>query len=295
MKCPLINSNLNEIDSEGIPSSYFSNNILRMKNLFLIAILAITFTSCSEYQKVLAGDSTAKKYALADSLYTEGKYIKSVKLMEQIIPAYRGKPQGQKLMYLYANAYYNLGDFTLSGYQFNRFTISYPKSDSVEVAAFKSAESYYKLSPRYSLDQKDTDKALDKLQGFINNYPESDKRVDANDMVQDLRLKLDRKAFETAQQFLTISDYKAAINAFDNFVTNHPGSEFRKQAFYGRLVAAYELAINSVPRLLEERLTASLDHYNSFKKYYTESEYNEEAVKIKEDIDKRLLEIQNPS
>ena len=266
-----------------------------MKNIILIAILSITFASCSEYQKVLAGDSTADKYAMADSLYTQGKYLKSVKLMEQIIPAYRGKPQGQKLMYLYANAYYTMGDYILAGYQFERFTISYPKSDSVEVAAFKSAKSYYELSPSYSLDQKETDKALDKLQGIINNYPESDKRVDANMMVQDLRNKLDTKAFETAKQYLRISDYKAAINAYDNFIANHPGSEYRKEAFYGRLKASYELAINSLPRLVEERLTASAGYYASFKKYYAESELNEEAVKLKEDIDKRLLIIQNPS
>ncbi len=266
-----------------------------MKNLIVIAILSITFASCSEYQKVLAGDSTAKKYAMADSLYTAGKYLKSVKLMEQIIPAYRGKPQGQKLMYLYANSYYNLGDYVLAGYQFERFTISYPKSDSVEVAAFKSAKSYYELSPSYSLDQKDTDKALDKLQAYINSYPESENRATANVMVQDLRLKLDRKAFETAKQYLRISDYKAAINAFDNFISNHPGSDYRKEAFYGRLVASYELAINSLPRLVEERLIASEGYFNSFKKYYADSELNEDAEKLKEDIDKRLLSIQNPS
>ncbi|EDM43271.1 TPR repeat protein [unidentified eubacterium SCB49] len=266
-----------------------------MKNIFLIVVLSITFASCSEYQKVLAGDSTAKKYAMADSLYTAGKYLKSVKLMEQIIPAYRGKPQGQKLMFLYANAYYNLGDYTLSGYQFERFTISYPKSDSVVVAAFRGAKSYYELSPVYSLDQADTNKALEKLQGFINNYPDADQRVEANEMVSDLRSKLDYKAFEIAEQYLRISDYKAAISAYDNFIANHPGSEYRKDAFYGRLKASYELAINSFPALVEERLMTTSEYYDSFNKYYSETELNEEAVKLKEDIDKRLSVIQNPS
>ncbi len=266
-----------------------------MKKIIFIAIIAIAFASCSEYQKVLAGDSTADKYAMADSLYKEGKYLKSVALMEQIIPVYRGKPQGQKLMFLYSNAYYNLGDYLLSGYQFERFTVSYPKSDSVAVAAYKSAKSYYELSPRYSLDQEDTDKALEKLQGFINNYPESDKRVEANDLVQELREKLDRKAFETAQQYLDISDFKAAISAFDNFVTSHPGSSYREQAFYGRFIAAYKLAINSFPALVEERLIVADGHYTTFKKYYEETELHIEALKLKEDLDKRLLVIQNPS
>jgi outer membrane protein assembly factor BamD (BamD/ComL family) len=35
------------------------------------------------------------------------------------------------------------------------------------------SKSYSMLSPVYSLDQADTTKALDKLQAFIDNYPNS--------------------------------------------------------------------------------------------------------------------------
>jgi len=104
--------------------------------------------------------------------------------MEQIVPIYRGKPQAEPLMYRYANTFYNLEDYYLAGYQFERFVVSYPKSDSLEMAAYKSAKSYYELSPRYSLDQKDTYIALEKLQGFVDNYPESEYRTGCNDMVQ---------------------------------------------------------------------------------------------------------------
>ena len=84
--------------------------------------------------------------------------------MEQVVPVYRGKPQAEKLMFMYSNTYYQLEDYYLSGYQFERFIVSYPKSDSVELASYKSASSYYQLSPRYSLDQTDTYIGLEKLQ-----------------------------------------------------------------------------------------------------------------------------------
>ncbi len=106
--------------------------------------------------------------------------------MEQIVPAYRGKPQAEKLMFIYANTYYKLEDFYLSGYQFERFTQAYPKSDSAEVASFKGAKSFYELSPRYTLDQKDTYKGLEKLQEFINQYPNSERRPEANKLVAEL-------------------------------------------------------------------------------------------------------------
>jgi len=261
-----------------------------IKTSLLALLVAIVFTSCTEYQKVLRDEDTARKYAVADSLYKRGKYKKALKLMEQIVPAYRGKPQAEKLSYMYANTFYNLEDFYLAGYQFERFEATYPKSDSVEMAAFKSAKSYYELSPIYSLDQKDTYKALERLQEYINNYPDSDHRVEANGLVAELNRKLEDKDFKVAEQYLNIEDYKAAIEAFDNFITDHPGTSLRKEAFYGRLTAGYKLAINSIPSLVQERLLTARGYYNRFNKYYSESDLNTDASEILAEIEERLAE-----
>jgi outer membrane protein assembly factor BamD len=56
----------------------------------------------------------------------------------------------------------------------------------------------------------------------------------------------------------------------------------------GRLDAGYQLAVNSVPRLVEERLMIALGYYNSFVKYYKDTELMVEADVILEDINKRL-------
>jgi outer membrane protein assembly factor BamD len=257
-------------------------------SIVLVFCFSILFTSCSEYQKVYSGDNTTAKYTFADSLYKQGKYKKALKLMEQIVPAYRGKPQAERLTFIYADTYYQLGDFYLAGYQFERFETSYPKSDSVEIASFKSAKSYYELSPRFSLDQEDTYKALDKLQGFINSYPNTKYRSEANELVSELRVKLELKDIRVAKQYLQISDYKPAIGAFDNFISDHPGSTFRKDAFFGRLDAAYRLAINSVPILIDERLIEAKEYYSSFVKYYKDTDLMEDADIILKDINKRL-------
>jgi outer membrane protein assembly factor BamD len=261
-----------------------------IKTSLLALLLGLLLVSCSEYQKVLKNDDVTRKFVVADSLYSKGKYKKALKLMEQIVPAYRGKPQAERLMYMYANTFYMLEDFYLAGYQFERFEASYPKSDSVEVAAYKSAKSYYQLSPRYSLDQKDTNTALSKLQAYINKYPNSEKRVEANALVTELRMKLEKKDYEIALQLLNIEDYKSAIEAFDNFISDHPGATLRKDAFFGRFRASYELAIRSLPSLVPERLAAAKGYYSSFKKYYSNSELMTEADEIIADINGRLAE-----
>ncbi|MRT17469.1 outer membrane protein assembly factor BamD [Vitellibacter sp. q18] len=260
--------------------------------LVLILCLTLVISSCSEYQRVLRKDDMGKKYAMADSLYKIGKYRKSLKLMEQIVPSYRGKPQGEKLMFIYSNTYYNLEDYYLAGYQFERFVQSYPQSDSAEVASYKAAKSFYQLSPVYSLDQKDTYKALEKLQEFINGYPNSDKRIEANALVAELQEKLEKKQYEVAKQYLRVEDYKAAIGSFDNFITDNPGSHFRKDAFFGRFVSAYKLAINSIPSLVQERLITAKGYYNNFMKYYKDTELAPEATEIYQDIERRIVPIE---
>ncbi len=261
-----------------------------MRIPLLLLLTALMLASCSEYQRVLKSDDVGLKYNVADSLYKKGDYKRALGLMDQILPAYRGKPQGEALNYRYANTLYNLEDYYLAGYQFERFETSYPKSDSLELAAYKSAKSYYELSPRYSLDQRDTEKALEKLQTFINKYPNSGYRDQANILVMELREKLEKKDYEVAKQFLRISDFKASIDAYDNFIGDHPGSKYRKDAFYERIEAAYLLAINSVQYKVEERLLIAKKHYNSFIKYYSDSDLRGDADDLLEDIEKRLSE-----
>ena len=73
-----------------------------MKNTFYILILVLGLvTSCSEYQKVYKGDDVSSKFTLGEKLYNEGKYKKAMRLFEQIVPGYRGKPGAEKLMYMY--------------------------------------------------------------------------------------------------------------------------------------------------------------------------------------------------
>jgi len=263
-----------------------------MRTSLLFVFAALLLTSCGEYQKLLRSDDTPKKYAAMDSLYEAGKYKKALKIMEQIVPLYRGKPQAEPLMFKYANTFYQLEDYYLAGYQFERFETSFPKSDSIEVAAFKSARSYYELSPRYSLDQKDTNKALEKLQNYINKYPNSGNRLEANALVKELREKLEKKDYEVAVQYLetaeSLGTFAPAIEAFDNFIADHPGSSYRKDAFFGRLQAQYLLAINSVPSKVEARLKSAKKYYDSFAKYYSETALNEDATEILMDIEKRL-------
>lgn len=249
----------------------------KMKKGLLLLGMFVMLVSCSEYQKVLKSAEPGDKYAMAEKLYNEAqeensksKYRKALRLFEQIVPQYRGKPQGEKLTFLFADTYYQLNDHYLAGYQFERFTQAYPNSERVEEAAFKSAKSYYELSPRYDLDQTETVKAIEELQKYIVAYPDSENIPEANQLATELRVKLEKKAYEIAKQYHHTENYKSAIVAFTNFINEYPGSPFREAAFYHRFDSAYQLAINSYEYLQKERLTEAKGFYNNYARFYPE-------------------------
>ncbi|TXE17446.1 outer membrane protein assembly factor BamD [Psychroserpens burtonensis] len=260
-----------------------------MKKLFYLLAISIVLSSCSEFQKALKSEDTATKFSLGTELFDAGKWSKANRLFTQIVPKYRGKPQAEKLMYMYARSFYEMGDYVTAGYQLNRFESSYPTSEKVQEASFLAAKSFYQVSPVYSKDQQETVHALERFQLFVNKYPDSELLPQANVLIKELDYKLERKAFEIAKQYNYIayfesSDYLAAIKAFDNFLADFPGTSFREQAMFYRLDSAYKLGINSINAKQEERLNIAINYYTTFKKFYPNSELILEADKMNEEM-----------
>ncbi|MBF0695498.1 MAG: outer membrane protein assembly factor BamD [Flavobacterium sp.] len=248
-----------------------------MNKFLSVLLLSVVLFSCSPYQNALKSDDIAVKYEVATQMYEKGKYLNAIRLFEQMAPTYRGKPQAEKMFYMFAQSYYNTKQYGLAGYQFDSFVSSYPRSEKAEEAAFLSAMSYSKLSPVYSLDQINTFKAIDKLQGFINAYPDSQHLEVANATVKVLREKIEKKVFENAKNYNTISDYKSALIALDNFIADYPGTPFKEDALFYKLDSAYKLAINSVPSKMEERLNNAKVAYTNLMKFDGSTKYKSQA------------------
>jgi len=257
------------------------------KNLKFI-FLSLIFFSCNEYQKVLKSEDVKLKYDLAEEFYENQDFRRASRLFEQIKPKYRGKPQGERITFFYANCLLNTKNYMLAAYEFESFTKAYPLSQKVEDAKFLSAFSYYKLSPTHSLDQSDTFEAVEKLQEFINTYPNSERMSNANDLVKELREKVEFKAFEIAKQYNTIRDYKSAIIVLDDFISDYPGTPYREDALFYLLDSSYELAINSIDLKKEERLFNAKKIFEELVETYPESKYLERSKKLINNIEKEI-------
>ena len=257
--------------------------------VFLLTCASVFVFSCSDYQKLLNGDDTSAKYKQAELYYNNGEYRKANRLFEQIISKYRGKPQAQRIIFFFADSYFQTKSYYLAAYQYENFVKSYPKSERIQEALFKAAKSYYFQSPKYSLDQEDTYTATEKLQVFLNLYPNSEYASEANQMIAELQEKLEKKNFEIAKQYYTIRDYKAAIKANDNFISSFPGTKFREEALYTKFIAAYKIAINSIDSKKTDRLEELIQQYNTIIRYYPETlflvDFDKKMKKVNSDLE----------
>ena len=243
-----------------------------MFRLFLLILFSFLFMSCNDYQKLLnSSENEVDKYTAAEEYYENGEFRRANALIEQIIPSFRGKPQGERLVFFFANSYYETRSYYSAAIQFENFIKSYPNSQRIQEAYFMEAKSYFMLSPIYTLDQDDTFTGIDKLQVFINRFPNSEYLTEALELMEQLQNKIEKKEFEISKQYYTIRDYSSAIKSLDNFIADNPGTIFREEALYFRWLSQYEIAINSIESRINDRITELERSLENFLRYYPDT------------------------
>lgn len=265
------------------------------KIYFVLSLVLLT--SCGEYQKVLNRGSIEEQYKMAVKMYEAKKYSKALRLFEKVTPAYRTKPQMERIQYMVANSNFNEKNYSIAGYYFNRFSQNYPKSSKQEEADFLSALSYYKAAPVYSKDPTDTNKALESFQSFIDKYPDSPRLAEANKYYNELQFKLETKAFEIAKGYYITAqtdprNYRAAITAFDNLITDYLGTRYKEEALYLRFKAAHDFAMKSIDQKKEERINNAVKAYEKLKRNFPESKFKKESEEMLAVLNKEQERIQ---
>ncbi|UKN01276.1 outer membrane protein assembly factor BamD [Paracrocinitomix mangrovi] len=269
--------------------------MIKLSKTILMSLVALLMLSCSEYNQILkSGDNERKKNA-ALKYYEEEDYLKSVTLLEDVIPFYKITSEGEKLYFYYCMSNYELGDYYLAGYYFKRFIRQYPTSKFNEKAAFLSALCAVQNSPNYKLDQTETLNALDELQIFIDLYPNSTRIDTCNQIMDRLRGKLELKQYENAMLYYKTENYKAAVVALEGTLEKYPESQYKESILFHAVKSSYFLAINSIESKKKERLEETLKRYRTFVAAFPESGHSTEVESYKEKTEQELTKIKESS
>ena len=265
-----------------------------MRYIFLVTTLMICLTSCkSEFEKIRSTNDPEFIYKKALKFYKDDDFGKARSLFELVIPFYRGKDEAEELFYKYAYAHFYLGEYILASHYFSSFGKTFYNSEKREEAVYMAAYSNLQMSPNHRLDQSHSQLAIEEFQTFINRFPNSTRITECNEIIDELREKLEKKAFDQGRLYYDLKNYNSAITSFGNMLKDFPDSEKVEEVRYLIVKSSYEWAEKSIFTKKVERFGETLKRVNKFLKKYPKSKYSKELKNIKKNSDNAINELTN--
>lgn len=270
-----------------------SHNIKVLTLVTIVLASLFSLTGCSEYSRVMKSHDLNVRYDYAKKAYDQGKYVQAYTLLTDLITPLKGSAKGEEALYLLAMSYYNSKDYLNSGVYFKSYYNRYPKGKYTEDARYYCGYGYYLDSPVSQLDQTETLKAIEELQGFLDYFPKSDRAESARNAIFEMQDKLTFKELENAQLYYNLgtylgNNYESCVIVADNALRQYPYSKYREDLEYLKLKAKYQEARQSVPEKQKERYRDLIDEYYSFVNNFPESKNRKDADSMLREAEKKI-------
>ncbi len=254
---------------------------MRRVSLFIVYVLVlIAGVSCSKFRKIEKNPDWRVKYEASLVYYGKKDYYRASILFDQILPIIRGLPEAEKVQFYLAYCQYNEKLYLLASEQFKSFYETYGRGVLSEEARFMYSYSLYKSSPGPNLDQSGSIQAMTSMQEFLNRFPSSKFKDQAVDVIFTTQVRLEKKGFDNARQYVKMRQHKAAVVALTSFKNNFPDSKYQEEANYLILLSQFELAEQSVYAKQRDRYKEVVENYKTFIDQYPESKFIKDAERF---------------
>lgn len=251
--------------------------------------ILLALSSCNDYNRVLKTQDYSYKYEVAKQYYAEGQYNRASLLLQDVLSVLKGTDQGEESLYLSGLCNMKAHNYSAASTVFRKYYETYPRGKYVEEARFNCGRSLYAITPEPRLDQTDTFQAVTEFQNFIETFPGSKYRAQAQDLIFKLQDKLVEKEYLSAKLYYdlgtyigngTNGNYGACIVTAENAIKDYPYTSRREDFSILILRAKFKLARFSVESKKAERYHNAIDEYYGFVTEYPESKYMSEAKQM---------------
>ncbi|NWF49347.1 MAG: outer membrane protein assembly factor BamD [Ignavibacteriaceae bacterium] len=207
-----------------------------MKLFYHLFILLLFFLWGCSGSIDTANLSAEEKLANAIKLYEDEDYEEAVNEFQAILLQYPGNEVIDDAQYYLAKCRFARGEYILAAYEFSKLIKTMPASPFLSESQFMLGESYFELSPNYSLDQRYTKKAIEEYQAFIDFFPLDKKVAEAEQKIHDLNEKLAEKEFNSARIYEKMEYSNAAIFYYNQVLEKFHDSKFAPLASYRKIL-----------------------------------------------------------
>lgn len=255
------------------------------KNILLTLLAASLLSSCGEYNKLLKSTDYEYKYEAAKNYFAKGQYNKAATLLNELVAILKGTDKAEESLYMLGMSYYNQKDYQVAAQTFIQYYNVYPRGTFAELACFHAGKAMYLDTPEPRLDQSGTYSAIQQLQMFMEYFPESSKKEEAQNMIFQLQDKLVMKEYLAAKMYYNLgnylgNNYLSCVITAQNALKDYPYTNMREDISILILRAKYEMALHSIDEKRPDRYRETVDEYYAFKNEFPESKYLKEADRI---------------
>lgn len=248
-------------------------------------LVAVAASGCSQYQKALKNPDPNYKFEFAKRAFEQKKYVQSYTLLRDVVTQLKGSDRAEESLYLLGLSYFENKEYPEAAEFFKTYYQRYPKGKFTELARYYAGYAYYLDSPEAQLDQSETIKAIEELQGFLDYFPRSDKVTLAQNAIFEMQDKLTLKELQNAQLYYNLgnymgNNYESAIITAKNAIKEYPYSKYKEELEMLVLKARYQKAVLSVDERKADRFRDVVDEYYSFINNYPDSPRRQEADNI---------------
>lgn len=254
--------------------------------LILLLLVAVALSSCNNYQTMLKHADNSYKYEVAKQYYMQGWYNRAALILNDVITPLKGTDRGEESLFLMGMSNLKAKNYDAAASSFQTYYKNYPRGIYAEQARYNSGMALYESTPSPKLDQTATYEAVTEFSNFIEEYPTSPLRAQAQERIFELQDKLVEKEYLSAKLYYDLGsyftnggngNYNACIVTAENAIKDFPYSKRREDFAFLILKAKFEFAQISVEDKKEERYHAAIDEYYGFQSEYPESKYMKEA------------------
>jgi len=193
------------------------------------------------------------QFEKAKILLDKKKYLRAQEEFNDLVIRGTHSDLGDDSQFYLAESYFLNKEYLLAVAEYDRLIRRMGFSPYVEKSRWRVCQSYVKESPKYYKDQTNTQKALSKLQEFIDDYPNSEFKEEANTQISELRNKLAYKEYATGVLYIKMEEYQSAIISFEFLIDNYYDTEVLEKGHVG-IIRCYSL----------------MDEFNKAESYYND-------------------------
>lgn len=262
------------------------------KNLIILACIAVLFSGCAaEFNRVYKTTDYNYKYEYAKQLFAVGKYSQAETLLRELVTMKKGTDEAEECLYMLGMAEYMGSDYESAAATFKKYSSTYPRGIYAEHAAYYVGQSLYQSAPEPRLDQTPTIGAINAFQQFLDLFPDSELRPQAQRHLFELQDKLIMKELLSAQLYYNLGGYfgnctnggsnlEACIITAQNALKTYPFSSLRESFSLLIMKSKFELAEQSVEERRLERYRDAEDECYGFINEFPDSRERRLAEKF---------------